>query len=171
MLLLGLLVCQAALATGSASESYVLGAGDLIRIQVYGEPDLTFEVRIDEKGTITYPFLGTIQAAGRSVAELRDVITSGLANGYLVDPQVQVVVVEYRPFYVIGAVRQPGAYEFVPGLTVREAVALAGGLTDRASKDEMYLIQEGHPASDRHPVSMQSEIGPGDTLVVEEGIF
>lgn len=157
-------------ATQNSPLDYRFGVGDLIRIQVHSEPDLTLEIRLSEKGTITYPFLGEFKVVGLSVSQLQQKIRAGLSGDYLVDPEVQVLVVEYRPFYVNGQVKRPGGYPFVPGLTVRKAAALAGGFTDRASTTKLYLLREEN-GNERFKVTLESPLRPGDTLVVEEGLF
>lgn len=153
------------------SDSYVLGVGDLVRIQVYGEPDLTLQVRLESKGSISYPFLGEIRVVGRPVAEVREHVMRGLADGYLKKPEVQVLVTEYRSFFVNGEVRRPGGYPFMPGLTVQKAVAVAGGMTERASTRKMYLVKENDPRAKRIKVDINTAVMPGDTLIIEEGVF
>lgn len=148
-----------------------MGVADLIRVQVHGEDDLALETRLDEKGTITYPFLGEIRAVGLSVRELERQVTAGLKQGYLLAPEVQVQVLEYRPFYVNGEVKKPGGYPYVPGLTVQKAVSLAGGLTHLASENKIYIIRETNPAGTRAGIRLDGTVLPGDTLVVEEGLF
>lgn len=154
----------------SPSPDYVIGVGDLIRIQVHAEDDLTLQTRLSEKGVISYPFLGEFRVIGYTLSELEDYITRGLKGDYLVNPEVQVVVVEYRPFYVNGQVKRPGGYPFVPGLTVRKAAALAGGFTERASTRKLYVIRESL-GSKRIQVELDSTVYPGDTLIIEEGLF
>lgn len=154
-----------------SSDSYVLGVGDLVRIQVYGEPDLTLQSRLESKGSISYPFLGEIRVVGRSVADVREMVKRGLADGYLKKPEVQVLVTEYRSFFVNGEVRRPGGYPFLPGLTVQKAVAVAGGLTERASTRKMFLVKENDPRAKRVKVDINAVIMPGDTLIIEEGVF
>jgi polysaccharide export outer membrane protein len=110
--------------------------------------------------------------AGQTTSELEQHIVSLLSDGYLVNPSVNVSVVEYRPFFINGEVKSPGGYPYQPGLTMEKAIALAGGLTDRASKRKMYL-QKGGQASEqaRGKVSMGSKISPGDIITIEEGFF
>lgn len=150
---------------------YRLGVGDLVRVRVHGEEDLTLETRLDGKGTITYPFLGEIRSVGLTVRELERQIASGLRGGYLVSPEVQVIVLEYRPFYVNGEVKRPGGYPYTPGLTVQKAVSLAGGMTHLASENKIYIIREKSPGGKREAIRLDGNILPGDTLVVEEGLF
>lgn len=159
-------------ATNGGRLDYRMGVGDLVRIQVHGEDDLTLQTRLDDKGTVTYPFLGEIKAVGLSVRELEGRIAKGLKKGeYLVAPEVQVLVLEYRPFYVNGEVKRPGGYPYVPGLTVQKAVTLAGGLTPLASENKIYVIRERAPSGLREKIRLDGVVLPGDTVMVEEGLF
>ena len=155
----------------SAEDEYVLGPGDLLQIQVYGEQDLTVKVRIEEDGYLSYPFLGEIRVAGVSVDRLQRTIDSGLRGDYLVNPDVRVYLLEYRPVYVNGQVRKPGGYAYVPGLTVQKAIALAGGFTDLASQRGLFVIREGAPDQARRSADLNARLRPGDTLIVEERFF
>src|SRR5690606_22484162 len=92
----------------TVDSSYQLGSGDMIRIQVYGESDLTLEARVPDSGGISYPFIGQIQVAGLTLGQLQKYIRDGLKDGYLVDPRVSVTILHYRQFYVNGEVKKPG---------------------------------------------------------------
>ncbi|MCY0966960.1 polysaccharide biosynthesis/export family protein [Parathalassolituus penaei] len=160
----------------AASEQYRLGAGDLIQISVYDEPDLSQEVRIGLSGSISYPLLGDIQVSGLSPKDLEDKLTSRLKGPYLLNPSVTVSIVEYRPFYVTGEVEKPGSYAFHPGLTVDKAISIAGGFTERASKSKIYVIHDA--ASDksgrgeaRNQVKIYDVVQPGDVITVEQSFF
>lgn len=153
------------------TQDYVLGPGDLIQIQVHNEEDLTVQVRLEEDGYLSYPFLGNLRVSGVAVSELQNRIADGLRGDYLLNPDVRVYVIEYRPVYVNGEVRSPGGYPYVPGLTVQKAIALAGGLTDLASKRKMYRVAENNQNAGRQQVGLDSRINPGDTLIIEEGFF
>lgn len=152
-------------------SAYRLGIGDKVRVDVFGEPDLTTEAFVDGTGQISYPLLGSVPAIKKTALELAATIRAGLAAGYLVDPEVRVTVVGYRPFYTIGQVHRPGSYPYVIGLTVEKAIAIAGGLTNLASTRQMYLLREEATAARRIKVGLDSPVMPGDTLVVEEGLF
>lgn len=179
MYLLLLLAPQIALAAPLSSTSpqvnakraYVLGVGDTIEINVLGQPGLSFKTQLTGDGTIDYPFLGRIQVAGNSVRAVQRIITRGLKNGYLVDPQVRVSVIAFRPIYVRGAVNRPGAYPYSFGMTVGNAIAAAGGLNIRASKDEIYILAEDAPPERRQQARMGAEVSPGETIIVEESFF
>lgn len=157
------------LVVGQAYAAYQLDVGDSIKIQVFGESDLTLEIVLDETGTFDYPFVGRVYAIGRTVDELETTIDSGLRGDYLVNPEVNVSVNRYRNFFIKGEVRRPGGYPYQPGLTVIQAVTLAGGYTERASKDKLLVQRKGQATIYRVKANMA--IGPGDILTVEQSLF
>ena len=152
-----------------AQNAYILGAGDKIEIKVYGQEDLFTEALLGNSGTINYPFLGEIKVAGLTTEQLEKLITKGLKGDYLISPNVDAQVVEYRPFYIHGEVKKPGAYPYQPGMSINQAVALAGGLTERASKDKISLFKEGNKQS--ITASLSSNVSPGDTITIEQRFF
>ncbi len=153
------------------ANGYRLGAGDIIDIAVYGQPDLTrTKLKLSGTGMISFPF-GTVSAVGMTLDELEKAIANGLRNGYLVNPQVSVDIEQYRPFFIYGQVMKPGAYSFEPGLSVRKAVAMAGGFTERASADKIFIVREGDPTETSRHIELGGAVNPGDTLKVEESFF
>lgn len=172
-ILLSIFLICAALVPAQAQEStYTLNAGDTIRIHVYGEPDLTFdELLIGENGRIPYPFLGELKVAGKSVSEFQARLTEGLKPDYLVDPRISVSIVKYRPFFVNGEVKSPGAVAYQPGLTLRKAVSLAGGFTERANKKQMLLIADDDLEFNEQKVGLDYRIQPGDIITVQDTFF
>ncbi|MCB1756315.1 MAG: polysaccharide export protein [Gammaproteobacteria bacterium] len=170
-----LILSSLALSAGYAEEqdknTYRLDTGDKIFIQVFDETDLTMEARVGSSGIINYSFLGQLQVAGRTSSELENEIISLLKNGYLVNPSVNVSILEYRPFFINGEVNRPGGYPYQPGLTLEKAIAIAGGLTDRASKRKMYLQNAQQDEQKKIKVSMDSNVSPGDIITIEEGFF
>ena len=152
-------------------SGYVLGQGDVIGIQVFDEPDLTLQARVGSSGVINYSYLGDMQVAGRTPLELERVISKQLRDGYLVNPSVNVTVVEYRPFFINGEVRSPGSYPYQPGLTLDKAISLAGGATDRASTRKMYVIKAARGEDERQRVDMNYRVAPGDVISINEGFF
>lgn len=156
----------------SALSSYKLAAGDVISIRVLGEDEFTREkIRLTDAGTISYPAIGEIKVLGRTVGDLEAIIVGGLKGRILVNPKVSVQIDEYRPFYVNGMVDKPGGYPFQPGLTVRKAVSLAGGFKERASPSKIFVIREDDPGQKAQKVDLNTFIGPGDILTVEESFF
>jgi protein involved in polysaccharide export with SLBB domain len=152
-------------------SAYRLGIGDRVRVNVFGEPELSVDGDVDGTGHLSYPLLGRVAALRKTADELAKDIAAGLSNGYLRNPDVRVAVIQYRPIYLIGQVARPGAYPYTVGLTVERAVALAGGLTRIASERGIYRLHEAAPASERRRVRMDDPVLPGDTLVVEESLF
>ncbi|WP_163133405.1 polysaccharide biosynthesis/export family protein [Agarivorans sp. Alg241-V36] len=153
------------------NEGYRLAAGDSFRVSVYGEPELNMETRLANDGFIRYPFLGEIEVRGLTLTELQLQIQNGLKGDYLVDPMVQVTMVEYRPFFINGEVARPGAYPYQPGLTVNRAITLAGGFTERAGKSKITVQAEGATPDQRERVSLEDPVSAGDVLNIPQSFF
>jgi len=149
-------------------SNYRLGKGDLIDIKVFSEKDLSMKVRLSEEGIISYPFLGELDLAGLTVNEVEKLISSGLDGDYLIDPKVTVAILEYRQLFVNGETKKPGGYDFVPGMTVNKAISLAGGFTERASRDEIFIIRDGDDTATPLPAMLDSYIGPGDIINIKQ---
>ena len=150
---------------------YTLAQGDVLSINVFDEADLSFDrIPITDTGTIPFPFVGDVQAAGRTVGQIQDAIVAGLKPDYLVDPKVTVSIAEYRPFYIAGEVTKPGGIPYQPGLTLRQAITIAGGFTERASQTRFTVISGGDGSEPRR-VDLNYEVQPGDTITVEESFF
>jgi polysaccharide biosynthesis/export protein VpsN len=161
-----------AVAAAEGDSKYRLGSGDVIDITVFGEDELTFQgIRLTDAGTVSYPFVGEIRAAGKTVAELEKIVRNGLLGDYLIDPKISVRVTEYREFYVNGEVKSPGGYPFQPGLTVRKAVALAGGFTEWAAKNSIVVIREDDPERKPTKMKLDSNIMPGDIITIDQSLF
>jgi protein involved in polysaccharide export with SLBB domain len=153
-------------------DGYTLNSGDSIRIHVYGEPDLTFaQLLIGQSGRISYPFLGELRVAGSTVNELQELLVGKLKPDYLVDPRVSVGVVRYRQFYVNGEVKSPGGVDFQPGLTLRKAISLAGGFTERANRKKILVIANSDPNRKEQEVSLAYQVQPGDIFTVQDTFF
>jgi len=157
---------------GASLSAYKLGAGDLITIRVLGEDDLRREkVRLSDAGTISFPILGEIRVKGMTVGGLEQTITRGLKGRYLLDPQVTVTLDEYRNFFVNGLVEKPGGYPFIPGLTVRKAITIAGGFKERAARDKLNIVRDDDPTQTPKRVDLNAPVYPGDILTIEESFF
>ncbi len=165
------IVCMLINTAGAHAETYHIGSGDLLSVNVYGEPDLSRErLRVTTQGTISFPLLGDIKVAGQTEKDIEKAVTEKLRDGYLKKPRVSVSVLEYRMFYVTGQVRSPGGYHYVEGLNVRKAIALAGGFTVRASEKKLMVIPDDDPEN-KVRVDMATRLGPGDILHVGESFF
>jgi polysaccharide export outer membrane protein len=168
---IALLTTSAYAAESVASPGYHLGAGDEISIRVYGEPDMDVKTRLGDQGIINYPLLGELKVAGLSVGELEQLITRGLKGSYLIDPAVSVDIAEYRPFFVNGDVARPGAIPYQPGVTLRKAIAMAGGFTERANRSGADIISGAEPGQKPRKVTMDESIQPGDIITVKPSFF
>jgi len=168
-----LILAQAQTATAAASNDmgYRLGSGDRVHIIVFGQNDLTGDYQVDGSGMLQFPLIGMVHAGGVTAGELQQTITSKLSPGYLRNPSVSVEVINYRPFSIIGEVNKAGAYPYVNGMTVLDAVALAGGFTYRA-KDDDYRIRrsEGGQRVEMH-ANGNTPVNPGDIIIVPERFF
>ena len=173
LLLLSLILGVNSSAAGEASLStYRLGSGDMITIRVLGEDDYKREkIRLSDAGTISFPFLGEIKVLGLTVGELERLITTGLDKRFLINPTVTVAIEEYRQFYVNGQVFKPGGYAFVPGLTVRKAISLAGGFKERADADKIFIISDDDSRQKPRRAGLNAAVTPGDIITVEERFF
>lgn len=156
----------------SALSTYKLAAGDVISIRVLGEDEFKLEkIRLNDAGTVSFPAIGEIKVMGRTIGDLEASVVQGLKGRILVNPKVSVQIDEYRPFYVNGMVDKPGGYPYQVGLTVRKAASLAGGFKERAAMNKIYVIRENDPAQRPQKVDLNTLIGPGDLLTVEESFF
>ena len=156
-----------------AVPTYAIAPADQLRITVFGEEALSKEYIVTSAGDISFPLLGDVPAAGKSVAELSQMLTAELSTGYLNDPRVNVEVLNYRPFYVLGEVSNSGEFVFKPELTAMQAVAVAGGFTYRADRKRIFIRRAGddreytYDLDSGRPVFIQ----PGDTIRVGERYF
>jgi polysaccharide export outer membrane protein len=159
-----------------------LGVDDLFDVRVYGEPDLSGAYRVATDGTIDFPMAGRIQVAGMLVGEVQKEIVTRLKAGYILAPQVTVMVKEWnsRKVSVLGQVQRPGTVPYFPKMTIVDAIASAGGFTGVAAKNSVNLRREvtGKVEMRTFPVADISEgrspnvaVLPGDVLVVEERLF
>lgn len=169
------LVIAAALAvapTGvAAQQEYVIGEGDLLRITVYDNADLTSETRVSD-GKITFPLIGEVFISDLTVSEAEKKIAGLLTEGYLQKPHVSVFILEFRKtVYVNGEVRNPGAYKLTKGLTVLKAITLAGGLTGKAAENRTKIIRKTEKGEKTIKAKMDDLLEPDDVIIVPESYF
>ncbi len=154
---------------------YHLGAGDEIRVITYDDTQLSNDFTVGADGTISFPLLGTLQASGLTVRELEGQIADALKNQKLLsEPSVSVQVVQYRPISVLGEVNRPGQYPYQPGMTMLDAVALAGGFTYRAVTDSATDQRSSdEPAGQpvEGSVGPGSNLAPGDVITIPQRYF
>lgn len=153
------------------TQPYRLDAGDRLRVTVFGQDDLSNTYTVDKAGMIAFPLVGAVPARGSTPNQLEGTIAAKLRNGFLREPDISVEVDRYRPFYIMGEVGAPGQYTYVPGMTVQNAIAVAGGFTPRAQQESSDITRQvnGRVLSGRVPIS--DPILPGDTIYVRERLF
>jgi polysaccharide export outer membrane protein len=156
--------------TGASHSDYVLGTGDKLKIIVFGEDDLSGPFEVSSTGMVSMPLIGQVRAVGNTISRLEGIIPEKLKDGYMKDPRVSVEVMGYRPFFIVGEVMKPGSYDYVNGMTVITAVAIAGGYTYRADKDGITLKHAGTNAREM-PVKEDAGVVPGDVIRVPERFF
>ena len=154
-----------------ASVTYRLDSGDKLRVTVYEEKDLSGDFELSGEGVVSLPLIGAIEAKGLSIRELETRIEARLEEGYLKNPRVSIEVMNYRPFYILGEVKEPGSYPYVNNMTVLNAVALGKGYTYRADKDKITLIRASDPNKVPATVSPDTKVLPGDVVRIEERFF
>lgn len=162
---------QAAPAMPSIDDGYKLGVGDKVRVIVFGEMDLGGEYVVDATGFVRLPLIGQIRAAGGTPHQLEIEVTNKLKDGYLQDPRVSIEVTNYRPFYILGEVNKPGEYSYVNGMSVLNAVALAGGYTFRADDKRVYVRRDGSSRETTVNADQMTKVFPGDIIRVGERFF
>ena len=170
----GLAGCATAPATTGTTTvelPYVLDAGDQLRIVIYEQPELTNMYRVEQGGHISMPLIGDIPARGMTTPELEGAIAARLRATYLRNPDVAVEVVVRRPFFVLGEVNNAGQFPHVPGVTVRSAVAVAGGFSPRANERVVRLTRTVDGEITQARVGLDELILPGDTIHVFERLF
>lgn len=163
----------------------VLQNNDLIRITVFGEDDLLTETRISKSGTITFPLLGSLHLAGKTVDEATKDIRDRLDKDYIINPHVTLMVLEYATQWVtvLGEVQKPGTVEIPPegGLDILGAIALAGGYTKIAApnritvrrqvngQDQVFRVDGKKLANDTSVKVFY--VQPGDMITVGQSMF
>jgi polysaccharide export outer membrane protein len=153
------------------SRIYRLGIGDKLKVTVFGEPELSGQFEVGALGNVSMPLIGEVKAKGQPIHEVKDSIVRKLKDGYLNEPKVSVEVLNYRPFYVHGEVRSGGEFQFKNGVTMRDAVAMAGGYTYRANHNYVLLIREEESQERRVDLPSAVTVLPGDNIRVPERFF
>lgn len=150
---------------------YVLGTGDMLRITVFGQENLSGEYKVEPSGVIAFPLLQQVNAAGFTAREVETDIADRLDPEYIIAPRVSIEVLNYRNMYILGEVQQPGKYEYVPNMTVLQAIALAGGYTYRADESGAEVTRHVKGALKTFAVNKTTMLKPGDTIVVKRRWF
>ena len=155
----------------TSSVEYRVGSGDSLRIIVFGEEQLSGVFAVDGSGRISLPLVRDIPVKGLNTREIETAIALKLKDGYVQNPRINVEVVNFRPFYVLGEVNQPGRYNYTNGTLAVTAVAMAGGFTYRGRQDYVIVIRGADPAKTERRVPLTAAIYPDDIVRVVERFF
>ena len=162
---------------GTASSGYVIGPSDVLTVTVWKEPTLSGNILVRPDGMITLPLVGDVQASGLPPLQLADQIAAKLKK-YVQDPNVSVVVdgIHSKVIYLLGEVGRRGPVEMTSGMTLLDAIASAGGLSDYANVKKIYILRDQAGKHERIPVHYKEALKgnsefnlilePGDTIVV-----
>ncbi|MEF2074035.1 polysaccharide biosynthesis/export family protein [Consotaella aegiceratis] len=153
------------------NQPYRLDAGDRVRVTVFEQESLTNTYAVDKAGYITAPLIGSVPARGRTTGQLAETLEAKYGEGYLRDPDISVEVDQYRPFFIMGEVGAAGQYSYVPGMTVQNAIAIAGGFTPRADQSTADITRQVNGRILTGRVLTSDPILPSDTIYVRERLF
>jgi polysaccharide export outer membrane protein len=163
---------DAPMVTENPAETYTLEPGNRVRITVFNENNLSGDFTLDPSGNLSMPLLGNLPAAGLNVKALVARIEEALRHANLMqDPKVAVEIQTFRPFYVLGEVRQPGEFPYVSGMTVLSAIAKSGGYDYRAREEDVVLVRTIKGKQKYFRANERTPILPGDIIKVLERRF
>ena len=145
---------------------YRVGSGDKLTVRVLGETDLTGDYPVDGSGQISMPYVQSVTVAGMTAAQIEKLIAKRLREGFLRDPQVSVQVTEFRPFYIMGEIANGGSFAYRPGMTVQNAVAIAGGFSGAANRNLVQITRKNSRGTATYEVPLTTQIYPGDIVTV-----
>lgn len=159
-------------------KDYVIGADDVLDVNVWKEQELTRTLQVRPDGKISMPLLGDVQAAGLTPGQLAQTVSEKLKK-FLTAPQVTVILTQINSqrVYVMGEVTRPGAYPVLPGMTILQAISSAGGLTQFANSKKIFLMRDENHIQTKYPFSYKEvldgrkaeenlTVKAGDTIVV-----
>jgi polysaccharide export outer membrane protein len=155
----------------TADVAYKLGSGDKIHVTVYNEQDLSGDYEVGDQGGLALPLIGQVLIGGKTTSEAEALIAAKYGANYLVNPRVSIQVLNYRPFFILGEVKNPGSYPYQSGMTIINAVALAGGYTPRANKSGIKIKHTNDPSAPEQSIDENGPVLPGDVVRVGERFF
>jgi len=163
-------------------NDYLIGIGDVIEIQVYGEKDLSGKYTVNNDGSISIPLAGIIIVNGLTISEVTNIITNEYKNGYLVTPIITVMIKEInsKKIYIFGEINRPGTVQYEENMTILQAILIAGGFTKSADKGKIYITRNVNGVEKRISLSVDNltklddvkfKMLPGDVIYIPETIF
>ena len=152
-------------------NGYLIGAGDRLTIRVVGQPDLTGNYVVDGSGLISFPLINSVKVGGKTAPQVRSLIAMRLRQGFLRNPSVSVEVTNMRPFFILGEVGRAGNFPYQSGMTVQNAIAIAGGYSPRANQGDVMLTRKDATGTKTMMVPVTTQLHPGDIVFVRERWF
>lgn len=166
-------------------NNYIVGPQDVLAITLFDQQDLSGKYTVEADGTFTFPLIGRVKAGGMSLRDVEQALRTQLSDGFFKNPQVSVSVEQYRSqrIFVVGEVRTPGPYPLVGDMTLIEALARAGGLSQKSNPKEVILIKrraDGKPELKSANIKelfktgdlkQDFDIDPGDIVYVSKGFL
>ena len=170
---------------GSVGVGYCLQPGDIIQANVFQEPELSVRVRISQDGSVRLPLIGSIKLGGFTSDQASEVVRARYANGFLVNPQVNVTVLSFvkQRFTILGQVKRPGAYTIpeAGSLTLLQAIGFAGDFTNLANRKKVVLKRQVNGVGKAYVINVKEiakrpeakdvRVLPGDVITVPESLF
>jgi len=153
------------------SAGYLIGAGDRLTVRVVGQPDLTGEYIVDGSGLISFPLIKSVKVGGITAPQVRSLIAARLRDGFLRNPSVSVQTTNLRPFFILGEVNGAGNFPYQNGMTVQNAIAIAGGYSARANHRDVMLTRKDANGTQTVKVPVTTQVYPGDIIFVRERWF
>ena len=151
---------------------YRVAPGDKLRVVVLSDTELSGDYEVDSTGVISPRMATRVSVVGMTTVEIESMLRDRYrADGLLRNPKLTVDLVARRPFYMVGEIGKPGSYPYVNGISVIQAVAIAGGYTRRASKTRITVRRFNSPPGEEETVTEDSPVGPGDVIHVPERWF
>ena len=155
----------------AAEKLHTISPGDTISLMVFGESDLSISnVRVPQSGAVSFPLIGTTDVAGKTTQQVEDIVRAALAGGYINNPKLSVTIDSYRPIFIRGAVQSTGAFPYTEGLTVAQALAVAGGTKNSAQNDGVSILRNGKTVQQGLTVDSQARIYSGDIITIAEEV-
>lgn len=156
----------------AAQTDYIIGPQDVVTVTVFGEPDLSRDYKVEHDGTIGFPLIGRVQAGGQTLRMLERELTKRLSDGFLRNPEVSAAVQQYKSqqILIIGEVRNPGPYPLSGGMTLLQALAIAGSTTPMAGR-EALIARTSKTRKDAGQGGDDAEIIRVDLAALQAGNF
>jgi polysaccharide export outer membrane protein len=154
------------------TKAYRVGPEDELSILIFEEEDLSGEYTVDNVGKISMPLIGDVLLSGCTLRQVEKILIALYADGFLVNPSISIEISKYRPFYILGEIKHPGQYDFVSGINILKATAIAGGFTYRANKKYATVFRRNIQGEISYMSStIETNVYPGDVIMIKERFF